>query len=267
VLGPRGVFRKAEETAAATCQDGFAGKFPFKLGLNYHGTGKLQMRLCRHLFALALILPSWPVVAVAGEKQQDYDIDLIVTMSGRCSTLTIAGRDLACRAVKYFHSRGGRGYFTIAIDDASDYSHIVSFSGDDARREGDSVFELKLDQMLLNSRDRPQVEGLRVPLVEASSGTCRQVGTMLSGKISKISCAATDKSGRKYELQFDSDGRPAMVQRISQAPLLAEQRRARLKAVFECRRKAVEANILPRDSAAHIIQCLEEGRPPADEQQ
>jgi hypothetical protein len=88
---------------------------------------------------------------------------------------------------------------------------------------------------------------------------------MLSGKISQISCAATGKSGRKYQLQYDSDGQPAMVQRISQAPLLAEQRRARLKAVFECRRKAVEANILPRDSAAHIIQCLEEGRPAAEE--
>ena len=118
------------------------------------------MRIRTQLFVLALILPSWPVIAVAEEKQQDYDIDLIVTMSGRCSTLKIAGRDLACRAVKYFHSRGGRGYFTIAIDNG----HIVSFSGEDARREGDSLFELKLDQMLLNSRDRPMVQGLRVPL-------------------------------------------------------------------------------------------------------
>jgi hypothetical protein len=156
------------------------------------------MRLRRQLFTLALILAAWPVIAVAGDRQQDYDIDLIVTMSGRCSALKIAGRDLACRAVKYFHSRGGRGYFTVAVDDASDNSHIISFSGEDARREGDSLFELRLDQMLLNSRDRPMVEGLRVPLVEPSAGTCRQIGTMLSGKISKISCAATDKVGRKY---------------------------------------------------------------------
>jgi hypothetical protein len=230
---------------------------------------KNPMRLRRQLLTLALILPSWAVIAVAGDRQQDYDIDLIVTMSGRCSALKIAGRDLACRAVKYFHSRSGRGYFTVAVDDASDNSHIISFSGEDARREGDSLFELRLDQMLLNSRDRPMVEGLRVPLVEPSAGTCRQIGTMLSGKISKITCAATDKSDRKYELQFDSDGQPAMVQRISQAPLLAEQRRARLKALFECRRKAVDANILPRDSASYIIQCLEEGsaRPAADDKQ
>jgi hypothetical protein len=219
------------------------------------------MRIRTQLFVLALILPSWPVIAVAEEKQQDYDIDLIVTMSGRCSTLKIAGRDLACRAVKYFHSRGGRGYFTIAIDNPSDNGHIVSFSGEDARREGDSLFELKLDQMLLNSRDRPMVQGLRVPLVEPSAGTCRQIGILATGKISKVSCAATDRSGNKYELQFDSDGQPVTFQRISQGPLLAEQRRARLKALFECRRKAVDANILPRDSASYIIQCLEEGSP------
>jgi len=97
---------------------------------------KNPMRLRRQLFTLALILPSWAVIAVAGDRQQDYDIDLIVTMSGRCSALKIAGRDLACRAVKYFHSRSGRGYFTVAVDDASDNSHIISFSGEDARREG-----------------------------------------------------------------------------------------------------------------------------------
>jgi hypothetical protein len=226
------------------------------------------MRLRRQVFTLALILASWPVIAVAEDRQQDYDIDLIVTMSGRCSALKIAGRDLACRAVKYFHSRSGRGYFTIAIDDASDNGHIISFSGEDARREGDSLFELKLDQMLLNSRDRPMVQGLRVPLVEPSAGICRQIGILATGKISKISCAATDRNGRNYELQFDSDGRPVTFQRISQGPLLAEQRRARLKSLFECRRKAVDANILPRDSASYIIQCLEEGspRPAADDQ-
>src|SRR6478752_1625030 len=135
------------------------------------------MRIRTLLFAVALILSAWPVIAVPGEKQQDYDIDLIVTMTGRCSTLKIAGRDLACRAVKYFHSRGGRGYFTIAVDNPSDNGHIVSFSGEDARSEGESLFELKLDQMLMNSRDRPMVEGLRVPLVEPSASRSRSKGS------------------------------------------------------------------------------------------
>ena len=224
------------------------------------------MRLCRQALIPALILLATPAAA---DKQQDYDIDLIVTMSGRCSTLKIAGRDLACRAVKYFHSRAGRGYFTIAIDDATDNGHIVSFSGENARREGDNLFELSIDQMLLNSKDRPKVDGLRVPLVEASSGTCRQIGILASGKISKISCAAVDKNGKKYELQFDSDDRPVLIQRISQGPLLPEMRRARLRNLFECRRKAVAANVLPRDSTSWIIQCLEESghKPAADGQQ
>jgi hypothetical protein len=251
------------------------------------------MRLCRQALALALILAasavspshggplaphvsrpagtpeiSAPVVAIASDKQQDYDIDLIVTMSGRCTVLKIAGRDLPCRAVKYFHSRAGRAYFTIAIDDPMDKSHVVSFSGENARREGESFYELAIDQMLLNSSERPKVDGLRVPLVEPSSGNCRQTGTLATGKISKISCVAADKNGRKYELQFDSDNQPIKLQRISQAPLQPEKRRAHLRGLHECRRKAVVANVLPRDAASYIIQCLEEsGDKPVDGQQ
>ena len=247
------------------------------------------MRLRRQAFAFALVFavpalspsyggpfaphaadtPRSPVVAVSNDKQQDYDIDLIVTMSGRCSTLKIAGRDLPCRAVKYFHSRAGRSYFTIAIDDPLDKSHIVSFSGEDAHREGESSYELKIDQMLLNSSERPKVDGLRVPLAEPSNGTCKQIGTLATGMISKVSCQATDKAGKKYELQFDSDNQPVRVQRISQAPLVAEKRRAHLRGLHECRRRAAMANVLPRDSASYVIQCLEEGgsKPAPDGQQ
>jgi hypothetical protein len=211
---------------------------------------------------------SAPVIAIASDRQQEYDIDLIVTMSGRCSTLKIAGRDLPCRAVKYFHSRAGRAYFTIAIDDPLDKSHIISFSGENARREGESFYELAIDQMLLNSSERPKVDGLRVPLAEPSSGSCKQIGTLATGMISKVSCVATDKNGNKYELQFDSDGRPVLLQRVSQGPLVPEKRRARLRDLHECRRKAVTANVLPRDATSYIIQCLEEsGHKTADDPQ
>jgi hypothetical protein len=251
------------------------------------------MRLCRLALVLAPILaalasgpshggplvpnvpdaraasPSAPVTEVANAKQQDYDIDLIVTMSGRCTRLKIAGRELPCRAVKYFRSRGGRGYFTIAIDDPADKGHIVSFSGENSRREGESIFELTIDQMLLNSSERPKVDGLRVPLVEPSNGTCRQTGTLATGMISKIICTAADKSGNKYELQFDSDGQPVKLQRISQGPLVPEKRRARLRDLQECRRRAAMANVLPRDATSYIIQCLEESghKPASDGQQ
>ena len=120
--------------------------------------------------------------------------------------------------------------------------------------------------MLLNSSDRPKVDGLRVPLAEPSSGTCRQIGTLATGMISKISCVAADRNGKKYELQFDSDNLPVKLQRISQGPLLPEKRRTRLRELQECRRKAVAANVLPRDAASYIIQCLEEGKPAADAQ-
>jgi hypothetical protein len=243
------------------------------------------MRLCRQALVLVIILaasavspsygsplaphtfdlPRAPVIAIAGDRQQNYDIDLIVTMSGRCSTLKIAGRDLPCRAVKYFHSRGGRAYFTIAIDDPLDKSHIVSFSGEDARREGDSFYELSIDQMLLNSSERPKVDGLRVPLAEPSSGTCKQIGTLATGMISKVTCVATDRAGKKYELQFDSDNQPVRIQRVSQEPLEAARRRAHLRGLQECRRRAVQAKVLPRDASSFIIQCLEEGgQKPAD---
>ena len=52
---------------------------------------------------------------------------MIVTFSGKCATFRVAGRDLPCRAVKYFHGQGGRAYFTVAVDDPADKGHIVSF--------------------------------------------------------------------------------------------------------------------------------------------
>ena len=103
----------------------------------------------------------------------------------------------------------------------------------------------------------------------AARETVRADGLALApGIIWKVSCAATDKAGKKYELQFDSDNQPVKVQRISQAPLVAEKRRAHLRGLQECRRRATIANVLPRDSASYVIQCLEEGshKPPEGQQ-
>ncbi len=65
---------------------------------------------------------------VANElKPQEPDTDLLALMSGRCSTLKVAGRDFACRTVAYAHSTRGRAYFTIALDDPADHRphHLV----------------------------------------------------------------------------------------------------------------------------------------------
>ena len=197
-------------------------------------------------------------ILVANETgQQEPDMDILASMSGNCSTLKIAGRDFACRAVAFFHSGQGRANFAIALDDPADDSHIVTFSGENSRREQDNSYELQIDRMLLNSKDRPKVDGLPVPTVELSTGICKQLGSFATRQVSSISCSAVDRNGKRYELQFDSDGSPIMVRRIWRAPLATERRRTMHIEQLECRHKANLAKVLPRDLTAYIIGCLE----------
>jgi hypothetical protein len=87
---------------------------------------------------------------------------------------------------------------TVLLDDPVDASHIVSFSGENARREQDNLYELSVERMLVKSRDRPKLDGVPVPSVESSAGTCRLVGNFATRQASGVSCAATDGQGRKY---------------------------------------------------------------------
>ena len=153
--------------------------------------------------------------AIANEtKPQVQDTDLLALMAGRCSTLKIDGRDFACRAVAYAHSVQGRAYFTIALDDAADQHHIISFSGDDAQRTADNLYNLTVDRVLLNSNARPKVDGLPVPATVASAGRCVQLGNFAAGYISSVVCSATDTSGKEYQLRFESDGSPITIRRV-----------------------------------------------------
>jgi hypothetical protein len=68
--------------------------------------------------------------------------------------------------------------------------------------------------MLLNSNDRPKVDGLPVPFVELSTGMCKQLGNFKEREVSSISCTAMDKDGKKYELQYQSDGSPITLRRV-----------------------------------------------------
>jgi|GEM_PF-585143 hypothetical protein len=209
---------------------------------------------------------SRPVILVSNEtKREEPDIDMLALMSGKCSTLKIAGRDFKCRAVAYFHSPQGRANFTIALDDPADESHVISFSGENGRREQDDLYELPIDRMLLNSKDRPKVDGLPVPVVELSAGICRQLGSFATRQVFSISCTAIDKNGKKYELQFESDGSPMTVRKIRQSPLTTEKRRTKQIEQLEFRRKADIAKVLPGDLTAYIIRCLPEDsqEPPA----
>ena len=168
-----------------------------------------MMRSGRHAFAVAISLLSAPSLAA-----DDPDTIIFAMMPGKCSTLNVAGHAFACRAVAFFQTEEGRANFTVALDDPNDGSHIITFSGDNGRRPEANLYELPIDRMLLKSKDRPKADGLPIPFVESSAGICKQVGNFVTMEVSSISCTATDRNGKKYELQYQSDGEPMSVRRI-----------------------------------------------------
>jgi hypothetical protein len=174
----------------------------------------MTMKFCRHAFALAIIFIAMPARASDELQRQEPDTVIFAMMSGKCSTLKVAGRDFACRAVAFFQTEEGRANFTVALDDPDDGSHIITFSGDNGRRPEANLYELPIDRMLLKSKDRPKADGLPVPSVEATAGLCKQVGNFVTLELSSITCTAVDRNGKKYELQYQSDGAPMAVRRI-----------------------------------------------------
>jgi hypothetical protein len=174
----------------------------------------MTMKFCRQAFALAIIFIAMPARASDELQRQEPDTVIFAMMSGKCSTLKVAGRDFACRAVAFFQTEEGRANFTVALDDPDDGSHIITFSGDNGRRPDANLYELPIDRMLLKSKDRPKADGLPVPSVESTAGLCKQVGNFVTLELSSITCSAVDKNGKKYELQYQSDGAPMAVRRI-----------------------------------------------------
>jgi hypothetical protein len=188
-----------------------------------NGVG-MNRQNCWAILALACTLSASPTAAEPTySDRQKPDIDLYALMSGKCPTLKVAGRDFACRAVAYFHSEGGRASFTVALDDPDDRSHIISFSGENGRRTQPDLYQLNVDRMELNSQDRPKVDGLPVPALELSDGTCQQSGNFARLQVSSITCTATDKRGQQYRLQFESDGAPLTLRRVrASAPTIRQ---------------------------------------------
>ena len=174
----------------------------------------MTMRSRPQALALATLLMATPAAASDELQRQEPDTIVFAMMSGKCSTLKVAGRDFACRAVAFFQTEEGRANFTVALDDPNDDSHIITFSGDNGRRPEANLYELPIDRMLLKSKDRPKADGLPVPSIESTAGMCTQVGNFVTLEVSSVSCTATDKNGKKYELQYQSDGTPMAVRRI-----------------------------------------------------
>jgi hypothetical protein len=175
----------------------------------------IKMRLFGPACTIAILAAS-PVVRAEEPKPQEPVTIVLAVMSGKCTTLKVAGRDFRCRAIAFFQTDEGRANFVIALDDPADHSHIITFSGDNGRRPQDNLYELPIDRMLLKSKDRPKVDGLPVAEIELSAGMCKQVGNFVTRLVSSISCSATDKNGQKYDLQYESDGSPIEVRRVRQ---------------------------------------------------
>lgn len=174
----------------------------------------MTMRFCRQAVALAIAVIAVPALAQDEQPRPEPDTIIFAMMSGKCRTFKVGGRDLPCRAVAFSQTEEGRANFTIAINDPRDDSHIITFSGDNGRRPDPNAYELPIDRMLLKSKDRPKVDGLPVPSVEFATGLCRQVGNFVTLELSSISCSAVDQKGKRYELQYQSDGTPMAVRRI-----------------------------------------------------
>lgn len=197
------------------------------------GWGRLastSTQLCRRLALASLVLAA-PAAAQSQSQDQPQgqsqaqspaqsieqhrpDVDLYALMTGKCSTLKIAGRNFGCKIVAYFHSEKGRANFTVALDDPTDDNHVISFSGENGQRTQDNLYVLAVDRMLLSTKDRPKADGLPIPAERASDGVCRQLGNFASREVSSVTCSATDKGGKKYELTFESDGTPITLRRI-----------------------------------------------------
>jgi hypothetical protein len=194
------------DTAAAARQLGHAMKHG---RATRHGLATAIAAICLAAPGLAQVPPT---------EHEKPDIDLYALMSGNCKTLRVAGHNFACKIVAFFHSETGRASFTVALDDPTDESHIVSFSGEYGHRSQENLYVLAVDRMELSSKDRPKVDGLPVPSVERSDGVCKQMGNFPARQVSSIMCTATDRSGQHYDLVFESDGAPITLRRVRPSP-------------------------------------------------
>src|SRR4051794_914859 len=69
---------------------------------------------------LAVFITATPLSVAQAIEREEPDIDMYAHISGKCTTLRIAGRDYGCKAVAYFHGQQGRAHFTVVLDDPRD---------------------------------------------------------------------------------------------------------------------------------------------------
>jgi hypothetical protein len=218
----------------------------------------LFMRICWRAVAIVCSLS----IASIALRAEEIESDVFASMAGKCSTLRVAERNFTCTSMAFSHSPGGRSAFTVPLNDPDDENHIITFSGENGKREPDNLYELPIDRVLLKSKDSPKAEGLPIASVEPSSGRCTQTGNLALQQVSSVSCLVADDKGRKYELQFESDGSPIKVKTIRLVDPESEERRAKTLAAHveqvKCRHMADAQGVLPRDRTEFILRCMEQ---------
>jgi hypothetical protein len=220
--------------------------------------GGVLMRICWQSVVTVFFALSTASGALIAEE---IESDMFASMAGKCSTLKVAERDFACTSIAFSHSPGGRSGFTVPLIDPDDDSHIITFSGENGRRNQDNTYELSLDRVLLKSKDSPKASGLPIPSIELSTGRCKQIGNFAMQRVTSVACVAIDERGKKYELQFESDGSPIKVKMIRVEDPEAEERRAKVPAahveLLKCQQLADLQGVLRRDRTDFILRCME----------
>lgn len=155
-------------------------------------------------------------------RAQPAEIEISALMKGRCQA-AVANKGYSCKPVSYIIT-GNRALFTMVLDDPEDDGRAISFSG--PRSDGtvalDKSYELPIDRMLVNSKDRPRRNDLPAPLIQQAIGKCVQTGDFAERQVRTVSCTAKNDQGIEYLLRFESDGSPISVIRSKDERLATE---------------------------------------------
>src|ERR1700761_4094255 len=92
--------------------------------------------------SISFLTASGTLIADEGERHEP-DIDMFASMAGKCSAVKVADHDFTCKSVAFFHTPGGRSSFAVPLNDPDDDEHIITFSGDKAKRDQDT-YELAI---------------------------------------------------------------------------------------------------------------------------
>ena len=132
-----------------------------------------------------------------------------LAVDGTCQRLVIYGQDFSGQcgtalvqilergAVDLFVSFGGQG-----ASDVADPEGMVIFRGK-AREDGPAWTDHDVEFVLLGSQSDDAVETIEV------SGTCTYENP--AAGVASIACAAKDRSGRGYDLMYQTDGLPPVT--------------------------------------------------------